>query len=994
MIMGMKRSFLYMLRFGLKKFPMLVLGGICLMLAQDGLSAQEQQPALPVETEGRWAHERSDIPADPRVFFGELENGFRYILMPNAEPPQRISIKLWVNVGSLHEEDHEQGLAHFLEHAAFLGTHDFDAREQKEYFQRLGMRFGADTNAHTGFAETAYKLELPDNNESLLKDAFRLLRGYADGMSIPEEEIVRERGVILSEKRDRDGAGYRTLIRRFKFLFEGTRLTTRFPIGEEEVIAGATSDLLRSLYQKWYIPQRMVLVAVGDLEVAELEALIQDHFADMKNPEVLPEDPEPGLLNPEASRFDLHRETEYEVAQIGLYQVFDYKYDPDTIEGRYTDLVIELANDMLTHRFTRRAMQPEARFSGGYGMYDEGYRTFILFGVGVSGQPRYWKEGLEVAVEELRRAVEYGFLPVEFEEAKARYLRGLQAAMEALPTVRSDALSNALMRSVADDFVFSHPEFDLELGRSFLESLPLEQVNQIFSEIWGGSLPRVFLTGNLPEEVDMAAIEQEFSNAWHKEVEAPEDLERPEFAYTEFREPGTVVNKQHEPDLDIHLWELSNGVRVNLKTTDFENDRIHLMLRVDGGLLSLPEGKPGLPMFAELAMVDAGLGKHSIDEIQRIFAGKLVGVRFSVESDAFILTATTTPEELEVQLKLLTAYLTDPGFRNEGLRVVNERLPMIYSRYLQTPEGNWNYRGDSLLFKSNYRLKVPSLEEVEAVGMNDLREWLLPAFQNGYVELSMVGEIDREQTEQGLLATLGSLPDRAATPEKREEARKIEFREQRGLIRNEFSSAFPRALAVVAWPAVDYWEVAAKRKLRLLSEIFTDRLNKRLRGEMGDVYTPYSFVRDDEAFTDYGYFVGTSLAASGSVERLAETIRDTAADLAGGDLDEDSLQRARQPLLKYIRDSGRNNAYWLERVLSRAQSRPEVLDHARDLYSSYEGFTLEDIKEVAARFLKPEKAYLLVFSPSPEASEPVSSVDGEESSPTAEQGAPQEAVAE
>lgn len=966
--MGMKRPFLCVLQFGLGKLPLVVLGSLFGIWAQGVLLAQQEQPVQLEAMEGRWAHERSDIPADPRVVFGELDNGFRYILMPNAEPPQRISIKLWVNVGSLYEQDHQQGLAHFLEHAAFLGTHDFDAREQKEYFQRLGMRFGADTNAHTGFTETAYKLELPDNNEALLKDAFRLLRGYADGMSIPEEEIVRERGVILSEKRDRDGAAYRTLVRRFKFLFEGTRLITRFPIGEEEVIAGATSELLRSLYQQWYIPQRMVLVAVGDLEVSEMETLVQDYFADMNNPEVLPEDPEPGLLNPEAPRFDFHRETEYEVAQIGLYQVFDYEYDPDTMEGRYTDLMIQLANDMLTHRFSRLAMQPEARFSGGYGMFDEGYQTFILFGIGVSAQPRYWQEGLNVAVAELRRAVEYGFLPIEFEEAKARYLRGLQAAVEMVPTVRSDALSNALMRSVADDFVFSHPEFDLELGRSFLESLPLEQVNQVFTEIWGRQLPRVFLTGNLPENVDLVAIEQEFSAAWEKEVEVPQDLERPEFAYTEWEEPGSVVDKQYAEDLDIHLWTLSNGVRVNLKATDFENDRIHLKLRVDGGLLSLPEGKPGLPMFAELAMVDAGLGKHSIEDIQRIFAGKPVGASFSVDSDAFVLAATTTPEELNEQLKLLMAYLTDPGFRHQGARVVEERLPMIYSRYLQTPEGNWNYRGDSLLFQSNYRLKVPTHEEVQAVGMEDLREWLLPAFQNGYLELSVVGDMDLEAMEQGLLATFGALPQRAEAPEKREEARVVEFQEQRGLIRNEFQSMFPRALAVVAWPAVDYWEVATKRKLRLLSEIFTDRLNKRLRGEMGDVYTPYSFVRDDEAFTDYGYFAGTSLIDSERVEPLAKMIRDTGTDLANGGVDEDSLERARQPILKYIRDSARNNAYWLESVLSRAQSRPEVLDYARDLYSSYEGFTVEEIQEVAAQFLKPEKAYLLVFSPSPEAS--------------------------
>lgn len=910
-----------------------------------------------------WAHENSDIPVDPRITFGVLDNGLRYVLLPNAEPPERISLRLWVNVGSFHEEDHQQGLAHFLEHAAFLGTTDFDVREQKEYFQRLGMKFGADTNAHTSFMETAYKLELPDNNEQLLKDAFRLLRGYATDMLIPEDEVLRERGVVLSELRDRDGAGYRTLVNRFEFLLAGTRLVTRFPIGKAEIIAGATADLLRDLYEKWYVPERMVLIVVGDMDVELVESLLKTYFSEIPAGAHAIEEPDSGQLLEQGEQVGFHRESEYEVAQIGLYQLDDYEEQPDTQQSRAMEIVIALANDMLTQRFSRLAMQEDAKFASGYAMYDEGYLTYQMAGVGVAAQPRYWKEGMEIAATELQRAIQHGFMPVEFEEAKARYLRGLEAAVEGLPSTPSDELANALMRSIADHYVYSHPEYNLGFGRQVLDSVPLEQVNAVFAELWQGDAPKVFLTGNLPDEVTVESIQSVFQQAWELEPEAPVDLERPVFAYREFGEPGKIVGRQHVEDLDLHTWELANGIRVNLKVTDFENDRIYTLVRVDGGMLELPADKPGLAMFADMGFVEGGLGQHSIQELQRVFAGKLVGAEFSVESDAYVLSGVTTGKEIEEQLQLLAAYLTDPGFRNEGVRVVKERLPMLYSRYQQTPEGNWNYWGNRLLYEDDHRLNIPVREQVEAVGMNDLREWLAPALQSNFVEVSIIGDFDVAALEPLVLRTLGALPARKGTPAQYRDHEVAQRKEPSGLVRHDFVSQFPRALAVVVWPSVNYWEVDTKRKLRLVSEVMIDHLDKRLRGELGDVYSPYAYVRDDEAFSGFGDFIGISLGSTENVEVLAKLIREIGGELAAGNIDEDALARARQPMLKQIRDIARNNNYWLQRVLARAQSRPEMLDHARNLLSSYEGYTLDEVRETAAQFLKPELASLLLFVP-------------------------------
>ncbi|MCF6312167.1 MAG: insulinase family protein, partial [Verrucomicrobiales bacterium] len=212
------------------------------------------------------AQDKSDVKADPAVKWGVLENGMRYAIMKNAEPPKRVSMRLYIDAGSLMEQDNQQGLAHFLEHMAFNGTKHYPAGEMVEYFQRLGMAFGADTNAHTGFKETVYKLEMPDSDPKLLSQGFQLMRDYADGMLLGAPEIDKERGVIMSEKRTRDSVGWRTFVKQLEFILPEALISHRLPIGKAEVIEKAPRDRFVEFYKKWYTPDRMAFVVVGEVD--------------------------------------------------------------------------------------------------------------------------------------------------------------------------------------------------------------------------------------------------------------------------------------------------------------------------------------------------------------------------------------------------------------------------------------------------------------------------------------------------------------------------------------------------------------------------------------------------------------------------------------------------------------------------------------------------------------------------------------------------------
>ena len=226
-----------------------------------------------------WPHEKSELQPDPSLVYGKLDNGFRYVIKNNDNPKDRAALYLNVQAGSIYENEDERGYAHFLEHMLFNGTTNFPPGALIDYFQAIGMSFGADTNAHTSYDETVYKIQLPQSNIDEIKKGLLVMSDYASGALLLEEEVERERPIILAEKASRDSVRYRTHLAKNEKAFMGTLLAKRPPIGDRAVITSAQNTDLREFYHKWYRPENMVLVAVGDFDIADVKREIISSFS-------------------------------------------------------------------------------------------------------------------------------------------------------------------------------------------------------------------------------------------------------------------------------------------------------------------------------------------------------------------------------------------------------------------------------------------------------------------------------------------------------------------------------------------------------------------------------------------------------------------------------------------------------------------------------------------------------------------------------------------
>ncbi len=909
-------------------------------------------------------HESSDLPPDPGVIWGRLDNGLRYALRHNPEPRGRISARLAIRVGSIYENESQRGLAHFLEHMAFNGSRHFPAADVVEFFQKLGMEFGGDTNASTGFDRTIYQLELPDTKPDTVRESLTFFADVADGLLLDKAEIEKERGIILSEKRARDSVGLRTFLAELEFLVPDTRFPHRLPIGTEEVIKSADRARFVEFYDAWYRPERMVLVLVGDFDPKAVEPVIKQLFEPLQaRGPALPE-PRLGTVEPSTEVVGhLHTEKEAGSTNVALETVVPYAYETDNAANRLKYLPRSLALSMLNRRLEILSKKEGAPFLSGIVGVTEQFEFFRNASIELNCRPDQWSAALAVGEQELRRALEHGFQPEELEEAIAEMRNHLEQAVRTAPTRHSTGLADEIADNLLDRNVTTHPKDDLRLYSPALAAMTPSACVEALRATWNEAAGRkIFVSGNLELSRAPQNITAAYAKSRRTAVAAPPKQTQSEFAYKDFGKPGKVDSTRKVEDLGVTLIEFKNGVRLNLKPTDFEAGRIRVSVRVGGGTLTLPPDRPGLELLANVAFTTGGLGKHSVDELQRLLAGKTIGLGFGAQDDAFVLNGGTNREDLLLQLQLFCAYLTDPGYRPESLRQVHKAADQLYLRLAHTAEGPLRMEIGPLLANGDPRFGLPAKDVLLGRSLEELKAWLTPQFAKGAIEIAIVGDFDPDATITAVAQTFGALPKRQVKPAYTE-ARRVSKLTEPVAREYRIESEIPKALVRVYWPATDGRDIKLARRLRLLTDVFADRLRVKIREGMGGTYSPNAAPDLSDAYPDYGYLIADATVAPDDTRRIVNAIKEVATDLRTKGVTDEELVRAKQPVLTALRESSRTNGYWLGNVLAAAQEFPERLDWSRNRYSDNEGVTAAELSILAWQYLDPAHASQFTIIP-------------------------------
>ncbi|MEZ6003355.1 MAG: insulinase family protein [Planctomycetota bacterium] len=945
---------------------------LLLLTPQESIAPAPAAPPAPAAREAQtpepWGFEKSDIPVDPRIQFATLPNGMRLAWADNKEPKERVYLRLHVNAGSLAEQESERGMAHFLEHMAFNGSENFGAGTLIEWFQNHGMSFGADTNAHTAFSETVYKLDLPNNTEATIKEGLTVMRDFASRLDLSEEEVQAEKGVIDGEERERDSAGYRAFVKLMENQMAGTRVPDRLPIGTKEIRDTFNAKNVRAFYERWYRPENMTLVIVGDLGELDVAALMTEAFGDFAGPGT-PVEPEPALGKPSMKSVNFTvPEPEIPIAQLMVANLKPYQHRQDSAAERQRQMTLNVAQQMLSLRFQEALKDPETHFlranvgeNGDMKVFEGGELTVVT-------NPDDWQQGLKEAAVTLRSALEFGFQEAELDEVRAGILRSLDEAVERESTADSTVLLDAILDAAEEHNVPTNAAVDKRLFGAILRAMTVEDCHKALQASWSEGTLSLIAIGSVPFENAAEAMNSAWKHAWELELKAPEKLESAEFAYASAAiEQAPITSLSRVKDLDFSQIVMSNGVRVNLKQTDFKERQILVRVRLGNGMCGMSPAEGAVAQVASDAFIGGGLEAHDADALRRLLAGKQARVGFAVKDDHIEFESSTTQEDLVLALEMICAYLQHPGYRPDALVQVRAQLPIAFQKMDRSPEGPLTAEYLPAFIKGNPRIEWlgwsprPELASLMTVSMDEIRSLLTPRFAHDPIELTIVGDLDLPAALLAVGRTFGSLPERST---------KIDPEEGRGGVemvsgidmRREIETKDEKATLILTYPTADGSDDTRRRLIYFLGQVVDDRLRLEVRERLGAAYSPFAAAQASRVFHGLGGLMIQAAGNPAEVDTLIAACRGVCATLAKDGVTQEEVNRLAEPIQNRLRDMLRTNRYWVD-SLSESQKSPSTLDGLRTLVSFYDNIDAKALSRLAAAFLTEDKASQLVVMP-------------------------------
>lgn len=927
--------------------PLLALGlAACAQLAPPPQPAARPRPV--------WAMQESDVPIDPAFRTGRLTNGMRFIVRRNTLPAGTVQVRMEVATGSLDEAENERGYAHFVEHMAFNGSTRVPEGEMVRLLERDGLAFGADTNAQTNFHYTLYTLDLPRNTPDLLDTALMLMRETASELTISPEAVERERGVVLSEMRDRNTWSLRAAVDDMAFTNPGSLYARRLPIGTPETLHAATAETLKAFWKREYVPARTTVIVIGDIAQDQSEAAIRKHFETWA-PASAPPQPGAGpVLAGDKGRTAIYLDPALS-ERVTAARNGPWLDERDTVATRREDLLRQIGYDIVNRRLQRLSRQPDAPFRAAALSTGDVFRAGRTTSLAVDTIDGGWRRGLIAAAGEYHRALAFGFTADEVAEQIANVRTAHRNAAAASSTRSNAALVGAAIALSRDDRVPTTPESSLARLEAFIPAItPGAVLAALRREALALDDPLLRFAGRTAPAGGTGAVRAAWNEAMAARPTRPDSAASPAFAYADFGPPGTVVSDMREPALGIRTLRFANGVRLNLKQTALEKDRVLVQLSVDGGDMLVTRDNP-LATEMVAALGAGGLGRHSQDQLQSILAGRTVGFDLASTPETFSAVAQTTPGDLQLQLQLMTAYLTDPGYRPEGEVLYRQNVNSFFLRKDATPGSALGTALGGILSDDDPRFTFQKAEDYRALNFQRLKRDIADRLAHGAIEIGMVGDIAEDQAIALVARTFGALPPREADFRAYAAQRLRPFTRdlRRRIVRH--TGAADQAIVRLTWPTRDGEDPTEALKLELLEKVMRIELNENIREKLGKAYAPSADSDASRTWRGYGTF---SAAASVDVADVAATrtaILETAAELRDRPVSSDLLQRARQPMLESLDNALKTNRSWLS-LVDRAQTEPDRIDRLLHAAARLTPITPAEIRALAARYLDPAAA--------------------------------------
>jgi zinc protease len=893
-----------------------------------------------------WSIASADLPADPAVRFGTLPNGMRYALMHHETPKGGGAIRFGFGVGVREEEEGEAGYAHFVEHMAFNGSTNIPEGKLLPMLERLGLAFGADTNATTAIDRTIYQLDLPKVDDATVDAGLMMMREVAGNITLADSAVVAERGIIQSESRVRNTVQRRHAIDYIRTTLPGNRIADRIGV-TPDAIGKTGAPGLRAFYQGYYRPERATLVMVGDFDVDAMEKKVRARFADWQAVGTARSTYAPPVKAGTAPTMGEFVDPAI-AEQISMQRVTDYTPPRNSVEASREELLKAIGTMAISRRLSILSRDPASPIINGSASGDDFARSADTFGIDLTAKEGRWKEAIALGEQEMRRAQLHGFTAGEIAEAKTRFAANLANAADQAAGRQASVLAQRLVDGSIENQLSMSPAQQLALYNALAPTLTSAAVAEVFRKKWQGGPNAIHLAAK-KSVGGSAAIAAAYQASTKVSVAAPVEQATKAFAYDRFGPSGKVVSDSRIADLGIRTVRFANGTQLNIKKTDYEPGRIAVRLEVDGGVRLFPADRPGLPVLVGALSPMDGLKAHDIDELTRLTAGKQVAYGLSPGADALVAGGVTNAKDLPLQMKLFAAKLSASGYRPETQVKWAATAPNIAKTIANDATQRFGIAAPALVAGNDARSGLLDPQALTRRSLDEMKAVIEPQLQHGAISIAVVGDADEQAVIDAVAASLGSLPARKPLAGRTAGA-PLRFTADRTPRTVTHGGTADQGVVGLYWPTTDDGDFRSTMTRELLAQIMQLRLLDEVREKLGATYTPFAESAASDTYAGFGYLAVGAPATPGSIDSVVTAMTAIAAELAKAPPSDDEILRARKPMLEAFERQLRQNGSWLGLVAD-AQSRPERLDRRRTRAQLLSSLTGADVQAAAKQWL-------------------------------------------
>lgn len=903
------------------------------------------------------------IPFNDSIRSGTLDNGLRYFIRKNKKPEDRVELRLVVNTGSVMEDDDQRGLAHFTEHMAFNGSAHFAKNELVDYLQSVGVKFGAHLNAYTSFDETVYILPIPSDDEEILEKGLTILEDWGGGILFETEEIEKERGVVIEEWRLGQGAQMRMIQEYLPIIFKGSKYAERLPIGTKETLETFKPEVIKRFYNDWYRPNLMAVIAVGDIDVDQMEERIKDHFAKFENPKnerprtevAVPDNDEPLVAiasDKEATNiiFNILYKSERQEEVTGQ----DYR--KGLIKALFTSMINQRLRELL-----QEANPPYLYASTSIGSFiTRSKDAFSCFAV---PKPDDIEGGIKTLMNEIKRVELHGFTASELKTEKLNLMEAYERAYKERDKTESSQLVGELVRHFLEQEPVPGIDYEYAFTKKYLEGITLDEVNKIIGEQIKEDNRVIYLTAPDKEEVQLPTTADLLNWLKASDESTPEKKEEVVLSDQLIKnepQPGRVVEKSTIDHLGVTQLKLSNGGQVFIKPTDYKNDEIQFMAHSYGGI-SLAEDKDyWSASFATSIVGLSGIGDYSYTDLQKVLAGKSVGIQPFLSDNEQGFRGNASPKDIGTLMQLAHLYFTQVRKDESAFQSLMQRNSAFLANVMSDPNYYYQDKMARILSQDHERGGgIPTIEDLQKVNLDQALAFYEDRFSNpGSFTYWFVGNIDEGTLIPLVEKYLGSIGnpaqeswvDRGIRPPEGKVDEKI------------YKGTEPKSTVNLVFTGDMEFDRNESYYLRCLSEILDIRLVEILREEKSGVYGVGASASASKIPYESFEFNISFPCAPDNVEGLIKSTYDAIREVQNEGVSQENLDKIKEAQRREQELKWKTNGYWMNVLKSYHVNGYDYKD-VQWLDQRIEDLTAKDIQDVAKKYLDPEKAIQIVLYP-------------------------------